>query len=199
MGQCFSSSKPAKHSPVAYAANVASAALHDVADVVSAHAGGAPAPSSAKVRYTIQRAFVAKMPDGDTFTAEYVDVRSRERVSSRVRVMAVDCPETRQNFGEEAGNIGRSLIMGKTVTLHVHTTDQYGRVVADVVLPGGRDFASEMLSAGAAWHYKAYDTREALAALEDAARRRKVGLWAFARPQPPWEYRRRQKAQRARP
>lgn len=51
-----------------------------------------------------------------------------------------------------------------------------------------------------AWHYKAYareqspDDREMYAATEDAARSARIGLWADARPTPPWDFRRKKAA-----
>lgn len=126
------------------------------------------------------------MPDGDTFTCRY-----GAGETARVRVLGIDCPETRQNYGREAGDLGRRLINNQTVTLHVATTDRYGRVVADVVMPNGQSFGEAMLAAGAAWHYKAYDKRPRLAQLELEAKQEKRGLWQFARPQPPWDYRKR--------
>ena len=52
---------------------------------------------------------------------------------------------------------------------------------------------------GFAWHYKAYERdqslvdRKAYAEAEDAARASRVGLWADAKPVPPWEFRRQKK------
>ncbi|MCB1995644.1 MAG: thermonuclease family protein [Rhodoferax sp.] len=55
----------------------------------------------------------------------------------------------------------------------------------------------ELVAAGLAWHYKAYEReqtaqdRQAYAAAEETARARRLGLWADAEPVPPWEFRRR--------
>jgi micrococcal nuclease len=199
----------ALQNPVSYAAALASAAVQGTVGYVQAehagsnghpqqqefhpqHAGGGgrpghQLPQKPAVR-VIKNAYVEKMPDGDTVT-----VRMGGE-TARVRVFAIDAPESKQNFGPEAARIGRALILHKVVTLHVQTTDQYGRLVAEVVMEDGRDFGREMLKHGAAWHYKAYDRRDELAQLEAGARNAKAGLWAFPRPQPPWEYRKRQKA-----
>jgi len=130
------------------------------------------------------------MPDGDTFTCEYADTNGAT-TTARVRIMAIDCPESKQNFGQEARAIGEKYLMRTHVTLHVHDTDRYGRIVADVVTASGVNYGAEMLRQGAAWHYKAYDRREELAQLEQQARDAGIGLWAYPRPQQPWEYRRR--------
>lgn len=138
----------------------------------------------------ITHAYVSRMPDGDTLTCTYT-APDGQKASVRVRVFAIDCPETAQNFGLDAKQIGQALLLHKTVTLHPHTIDRYGRLVADVVTHTGINYSEYMLRKGAAWHYKAYDNSPVLAQLEIDARASRVGLWAFPRPQPPWDYRRR--------
>lgn len=92
---------------------------------------------------------------------------------------------------QEAREIGEKMVFRTHVTLHVHDTDRYGRIVADVVTKDGQNYGCEMLRQGAAWHYKAYDRREEYAQLEQEARQAGIGLWSYPRPQEPWEYRRR--------
>lgn len=237
MGSCFSSPQNqqshATQTPASYAAAVAQSAAHAVSDFIQDQAGNAGAPPnahSANAQQTnpsglqvINNAYVFKMPDGDTFTCDYTD-HAGQKVTARVRIMAIDCPESNQNFGfvsflhlrsvfinilthtflptffttlptrsQDARQIGEKLIFRTNVTLHVHTTDRYGRLVADVITQSGLNFGEEMLRQGAAWHYKAYDKRQNLAQLEVDAREARIGLWAFPRPQEPWEYRRRKR------
>lgn len=220
MGSCFSSDtgnggnggaqRPpnALHDPVAYAAGLAGAAVQGAVGYVQGgapppqqHGGGgygggggysgayAGEPPSKPPQEVIEGAYVEKMPDGDTVTVRYGAGQS-----VRVRVFAIDCPESKQNFGPDAGRIGRGLIFQTYVTLLVQTTDRYGRLVAEVIMQDGRDFGREMLRRGAAWHYTAYDKRQELDALQVEAKRNRVGLWAFDRPQAPWDYRKRQRA-----
>lgn len=193
-------SNAAAASPVANNgfAGVLGSALHTLANQFDASGGdGAQSPVSVRpddgVKFTIERAYVFKMPDGDTISVDYMDSATSRKATTRIRIMGIDCPETAQNFGKEATDIGRAMIFQKHVTLHVHTTDRYGRMVADVYTENGVNFASEMLRKGAAWHYKAYDKRQELADLEDAARAERVGLWSFARPVQPWVYRKRKR------
>ena len=68
-------------------------------------------------------------------------------------------------------------------------TDRYGRLVARVILPDGRDLSVELVKAGLAWHYKKYSDDEELARLEDEVRKAKRGLWSEPEPVPPWEWR----------
>lgn len=142
----------------------------------------------------VTTAYVQKMPDGDTVTCSYTD-ENGQNATTRVRIYAIDCPETAQNFGPEAREIGQAVLFNKTVTLHPKTVDRYGRLVADVVTEDGYSYSEYMLKKGAAWHYKAYDSNPKLAQLEAEARDNRVGLWSYARPQPPWDYRRRRRNQ----
>lgn len=160
-GQTNNNAQPS--SPLTYAAAVGATALHGVANKLEQHAGangGTAPPSWTKppaskpgkgVKFTIRNAHVFKMPDGDTFTVDHPDSSTGQKVTSRIRILGIDCPETAQNFGPEAGEIGRKMAFKQNVTLHVHTTDQYGRLVADVVLPNGKNYGEEMLRKGAAW------------------------------------------------
>ena len=68
-------------------------------------------------------------------------------------------------------------------------TDRYGRLVAPVILPDGRDLSVELVKAGLAWHYKKYSDDEELARLEVEARKASRGLWSEPEPVPPWEWR----------
>lgn len=135
---------------------------------------------------------MSKMPDGDTLTCSY---RHPDGTTAtvRVRIFAIDCPELAQNYGPEAKQVGQALLLHKTVTLHTTDIDRYGRLVADVVTHTGINYSQYMLKKGAAWHYKAYDSRPELAQLEQDAQKSRIGLWAYARPQPPWEYRKRKR------
>ncbi|CAN8067474.1 unnamed protein product [Agarophyton chilense] len=191
---CFPSEKPpqqqSQQSPLSYAAAVAQTAVHTVSELIQQpqHA----VPTGAEGKQVIRGAYVFKMPDGDTFNCDYTD-GSGEKATARVRVMAIDCPETKQNFGQQATQIGQQMLLRTNVTLYVHTTDRYGRLVADVITKDGVNYGEYMLEQGAAWHYKAYDKRQHLAHIEEEAKNANIGLWSFARPLEPWEYRRRKR------
>lgn len=133
-----------------------------------------------------------QVSDGDTFTAKYID-SSGSSVTCRVRVFAIDCPELSQNFGKEAKELCEKMLLNQYVTLMVRGNDRYGRIVAEVITKSGLNFGQEMLLAGAAWHFTAYDKTEALSALEQHARTHRRGLWAYPRPQQPWLYRKRRR------
>jgi endonuclease YncB( thermonuclease family) len=74
--------------------------------------------------------------------------------------------------------------------VRVKDYDRYGRTVAEVLLPDGRNLNQEMVKAGFAWWYRQYapgDDR--LRHLETGARNGGVGLWADATPTAPWQWR----------
>lgn len=126
---------------------------------------------------------VVGVADGDT-----VDVL-RDNRAVRVRLHGIDCPERGQAFGRQAHQYTSKLVFGRTVTVHVRDMDRYGRFVADVLLPDGSSLNRELVRAGLAWHYVRYSTDKTLARLESEARASRRGLWADARPVPPWEFR----------
>lgn len=64
-----------------------------------------------------------------------------------------------------------------------------------VLLPDGRSLNRELVAAGLAWRIKESKSKE-LAKLEKDARRAKRGLWADAKPTPPWTYRKVRNAKR---
>jgi hypothetical protein len=91
-------------------------------------------------------------------------------------------------------------VFGKPVVVQVTDKDRWGRLIGRVSYQGkdkkGKpvtlDLGNELLRAGLAWWYRQYAARDKqLAALEEEARKAKVGLWADAKPIPPWEWRRR--------
>jgi endonuclease YncB( thermonuclease family) len=93
-------------------------------------------------------------------------------------------------------------VLVKDVELRFHTVDRYGRLVC-MVFSDGTDAGLELIKEGLAWAYAKYLPEASVAiqqsypAAEAAARASRVGLWADADAQPPWEFRRLEKEQRA--
>jgi micrococcal nuclease len=113
----------------------------------------------------------------------------------KVRLHGVDTPEKAQAFGTQARKLTGDLVFQRDVTVVVHTTDRYGRLVGEVLLPDGRSLNQELVKAGMAWWYRQYAPHDTtLAQLEAEARTAKRGLWADANPVPPWEWRKGQRA-----
>ncbi|BEQ13126.1 thermonuclease family protein [Desulfoferula mesophila] len=121
--------------------------------------------------------------DGDTITV------MRDGRGVKVRLAEIDSPEKRQPYGQAPKRFTSDLCFGMVVTVKPPTTDRYGRVVAHVRIPDGRNLNEELVRAGLAWQYKRYSKSAKLAALEAEARKAKRGLWSEPNPVPPWEWR----------
>ena len=91
---------------------------------------------------------VSKVLDGDTFT-----LRGESR---RIRVWGLDAPEWNHQGGSTATSTLHSLISGKQLRCAVLDVDRYGRLVAQCILPNGRDIAAEIIRSGAATEYCRY-------------------------------------------
>jgi endonuclease YncB( thermonuclease family) len=127
---------------------------------------------------------VIGISDGDTIRVLH------DGVSERIRFWGIDCPELKQAFGTRAKQFTARVAFGETVTVQVRDCDRYGRQVAEIILPDGRNLNREIVRAGYAWWYVQYARNDAeLEHLEMEARRAKRGLWADKDPVPPWDFR----------
>lgn len=127
---------------------------------------------------------VVGVSDGDTIEV------MREGRAVRVRLQGIDTPESGQPFGTRAKQFTSDLVFGQTVAVQVHGTDQYGRILGEVILPDGRSLNRELVRNGYAWWYRRYSDDPVLQQLEAEARRERRGLWRDKNPIPPWEFRR---------
>lgn len=126
---------------------------------------------------------VVNVHDGDTLTA-----LDDGDVQHKIRLEGIDAPELGQPFGRVSRDRLSALVKGKTLTIHQHGKDRYGRVLARVELDGD-DLGRRLVSEGLAWHYTRYSQDATLGAAERDARSAKRGLWADREPVPPWEWR----------
>lgn len=131
---------------------------------------------------------VVRILDGDTYEV----MNGREAV--RIRLYGVDAPEKTQAFGQVAKTYG-GRIFGRQVEVAPMDTDRYGRTIGIITVAGEKTvFNQELVAQGMAWVYTAY-CKEAWCStwsrLEGEARASRKGLWADARPEPPWLFRRR--------
>lgn len=136
---------------------------------------------------------VRQVYDGDTLL-----LVARSQGQLKVRLYGIDAPETAKpdRPGQAYSGVAKRVLMykllGKAVTVEVREQDQYGRVVG-VVRLAGADINAAMVAEGLAWAYRQYlegSYASEYLRLEDQARRRRMGLWQQANPQPPWEFRR---------
>lgn len=133
---------------------------------------------------------VVGVTDGDTLV-----VLDEDKVQHKVRLAGIDAPEKKQAFGSRAQQALASAVHRRTVVLDWHKKDRYGRLVAKVLLDD-RDVGLDLVTAGLAWHYKAYEQeqvpadRVGYAEGERVARQRRTGLWLDTAPVAPWDFRR---------
>jgi micrococcal nuclease len=119
--------------------------------------------------------------DGDT-----IDVRiggSRERV----RVLGIDTPEAGACFAQQATRETRRLALGQAVELHGDpsqpTRDRFGRRLAYVVLPDGRDLGFQLIAGGLARSFvvgEPFERLETYRRAEIFGRRRAPSIWRCA-------------------
>jgi endonuclease YncB( thermonuclease family) len=130
-----------------------------------------------------QSVTVLDVHDGDTLTV------SQGGKELTVRVEGIDAPELAQPFGEASGDGLRALVSGRLLRITTFDVDKYGRTLARLYLPDGRDVSQVMVSTGLAWHFARYSNDHRLVDLQETARRSRVGLWASADAVPPWDFR----------
>ena len=170
---------------------------------------GGPGNRAARRRTTVRLAILGLLPllllgptawgsdgDGGEFTAECIGALDGDTISvllvgraTTVRLEGIDAPEKGQPFSKAAKSHLASLAKGRTLTVHYRGRDRWDRVIGRAFVEG-RDLSREMVAAGLAWHYLRYSKDPELAALQEQARRRGLGLWAQSPAVPPWDFRR---------
>lgn len=130
---------------------------------------------------------VIGIKDGDT--VEILEGKTK----IKVRLFGIDCPEQHQDFGQKAKAFTSDMCFGKEVKVLVKGKDYFGRTLAELVLPNGKNLNQELVKEGMAWHFKKYSSSKILEKLQSEAKSKKIGLWSHANPIPPWEFRKSQK------
>ena len=127
---------------------------------------------------------VIKIVDGDTY-----DLLTSTKTVYRIRMNGIDAPEKGQAYGQKAKDYLGKLCMNQTIRIQWYSKDRNGRYIADGYLKDGHSLSMEMIKAGFAWHFKKYSKDEVLDKAEIKAREEKLGLWADANPEAPWDKR----------
>lgn len=148
------------------------------------------AASSAPTRAFTLHGSVSRVVDGDTIHVLLASGRDE-----RVRLIGIDTPEVGQCFAARATASARRLADGRDVVLKGDpsqaTRDRYGRLLAYVWLPGGKDLGFQQLAAGVARVYvydRPFQRLSAYRRAERMGRRRPTSLWrgcGTAKPKPP--------------
>ena len=130
-----------------------------------------------------------RVVDGDT-----VDVLLGDGTTERLRLIGIDTPEVVdprkpvQCFGREASQHAHELLDGQTVSVELDASqgerDIYGRLLAYVWLPDGRNFGEVMIGEGFAHEYTynlPYAYVDSFKLAQDSAFTTQAGLWSPAR------------------
>ncbi|WP_325198572.1 thermonuclease family protein [Kingella oralis] len=136
---------PFKHKPtLAILTTLASAALAYATNQLS-FADGAVKTNGGQTTNSSLSCRVVAISDGDTLTC-LTDAKRQ----LKVRLHAIDAPEKKQAFGQQAKKHLSDLVYNQTVTLNITDTDRYGRTVADIQL-GSLNVNQQMVKDGYAW------------------------------------------------
>ena len=132
---------------------------------------------------------VVGVSDGDTIT-----VLDSKQTEHKVRLMGIDAPESKQDFGTASKKTLSNYIYQKEVTVDYKKFDKYKRIVGKVMLDK-QDICLAMIELGLAWHYKDYEKeqsktdRDLYSQAELKARESRIGLWQDNKAIEPSSYR----------
>jgi endonuclease YncB( thermonuclease family) len=116
----------------------------------------------------------------------------------RIKLKAIEPPESGQPFSDAARDHLKALVFDKAVAVE-YTHLASGYLEAKVFL-NGIDIGSQMLRDGVAWYNRSADytlsqaDRDLYAQCEQAARNEKRGLWQDSSAVAPWQFRKNQEA-----
>lgn len=119
-------------------------------------------------------------------------------VMINVRLDEIDCPESGQNYYEEAIKYTEKLALGKEVTVSVSEKSDDDTVTGIVTINNrkGTNLNYKLVAAGLAWHLQQGLTytehTDMMLDLMDEAQAKSKGLWKEGKPMAPWAYKQRQ-------
>jgi endonuclease YncB( thermonuclease family) len=132
---------------------------------------------------------VIAVADGDTLTV--VDAGAKRH---RIRLAEIDAPERKQSFGAKSRQSLSEICLQKPAVVEALAKDGNQRLVGKVSC-AGVDANAEQVRRGMAWVFAgSMLPNSPLPEMEANARLRGLGLWAGQKPEPPWEWRKRQSA-----
>jgi endonuclease YncB( thermonuclease family) len=132
---------------------------------------------------------VVGVTDGDTIV-----VQTAVHTRHTVRLAGIDAPEYTQPHGRKSRSNLAALVARKDVTIEYYKRDRWQRLVGKVLVDG-KDVNLKQLIDGYAWHFRRFRQEQDIAerqlykSAERHARTQRLGLWADARPVPPWKWR----------
>jgi micrococcal nuclease len=139
---------------------------------------------------------VISIVDGKTFM-----LKTDEKKILTIRLWGIDVPErtpgkkTGQPFKNESFNALKNRIYQKKVKIFVMNTDKKNRSLS-VVFMDSTNINLELIRNGYAWAYKDFlqgPYKIDFINTENDAKNQKKGIWKQSDPEPPWEFRKRNK------
>lgn len=127
--------------------------------------------------------------DGDT-----VEILVEGQQSERIRLIGIDAPESKQEYGDISTDSLRECVADKPVSIIYKERDQYDRILGKV-MAGNTDCNFFQVATGSAWHYKRYadqqpnDDKLIYSDAEKIAKSYSKGLWLDPEALEPWEFR----------
>jgi len=119
---------------------------------------------------------VERIVDGDTVVLHNGTI---------VRYVGITSPETGEPFEKEATEANRKLVEGITVKLEYdnYKADKFGRILAYLITPGGKNVSIEMARLGMAsvviyQHKKPFIYQDQLLNAQEEAKKEKRGVWS---------------------
>ena len=129
---------------------------------------------------------VISVIDGNT-----VEVSNGEKEKHKLLLFGIDSPELGQEYGDQAKEFLKKLMLNKTVTIQFKGKDRLGNYLAVVMVNGVVDPRVELLKEGLAWTEETNPLME-LESYRTIAQEKGLGLWEQKNPMAPWTYRRQQ-------
>ena len=129
---------------------------------------------------------VVKVTDGDS-----VKIKAGETTSA-IRLLYIDAPEKKQDYGIKSKNFLENLLLNKKVFVVTDKDDRYGRQLADIYLYNNNEAIyvnAKMIKSGNAWVYRKYRSNSYLINLENHAKINNKGLWSYTNPIEPCIFR----------
>jgi len=129
---------------------------------------------------------VISVIDGNT-----LEFLSLDNETFKLVLAGIDCPELKQEFGEEAKLFLDKLIVGKEAIVIIEGKDRLGNRVGSLRLSNNKDPRLDLLEKGLAWTVEK-NPNPAFEEIKEEAKKRTKGLWKQENPVAPWVYRRQQ-------
>lgn len=129
---------------------------------------------------------VVKVTDGDS-----IKIKAGETTST-IRLLYIDAPEKKQDYGIKSKNFLENLLLNKKVFVVTDKDDRYGRQLADIYLYNNNEaiyINAKMIKSGNAWVYRKYRSNSYLINLENHAKINNKGLWGYTNPVEPCIFR----------